>query len=89
MSGDLLAAAVKLDDAARFRLLAAFAETRNSATARGDAPLGEFLNELLIVVSDAQQVAIAEHRALDAEFARVIGVAALGPVDFGDEGGTA
>ncbi len=89
MTPDLLAAAVKLDDAARFGMLAAFTETRNAAAAQGDAPLGEFLNELMIVLSDAQRIAIAEHRALDVDFDRVIGVVGRGPVDFNDEGGAA
>ncbi len=87
MTADMLAAAGKLDADDRFRLLAAFTSTRDSATARGDAPLGYFLNEMLCVLSEAQRIATTEARALDVEFDRVIGVMGHGPVDFDDEGG--
>lgn len=87
MTTDLHVAAVRLDAGARDHLVAMFTTARDSAAARGNATLAEFLNELLIVLCDARTAASADQQALEDDFARVIGIVGVGPADTADDGG--
>ena len=85
MSGELLRAAVKLDDETRRRVMGAFVGSRDSAAERGDAALAEVLNEMMIVLHDAGTLAERERLELDVAFHAVLGFVPSGSCNFGGE----